>query len=90
MGTATLTIKSIGNTTAERLRFNSVTALSLLEHKHSAETTYGKYITCIDGVCANREYVWVFNVNGEKMNMAANNYNVKDGDNISFVFINKG
>jgi len=61
-----LKIVSIGNTTTERFDVTKATALSLLGYRHGVETTYGNYVSCIDKVCANKEYKWDFYVNGKK------------------------
>ena len=88
-GIVTLKISSIGNTTIEKFNVTSTTALSLLKYRHKVETTYGNYVKCIDDVCANKEYVWTFYVDGEKSTIGASQYIVKNGDEIEFRF-NKG
>lgn len=88
-GNATLIIKSIGRTTTEKFKVVDATALELLKHRHKVELTYGKYLKCIDDVCANKEYMWNWYVNERLLSLGADDYKVKDGDKIKFEFVSK-
>ncbi len=88
-GDTTLTVKSIGNTTTQEYKVNGVNALDLLKFSHNVKLTFGNYLECIDDVCANKEYIWTFYVNGAKSPLGVKQYQVKSGDSIEFRF-NKG
>jgi len=89
-GEVTLIIKSLGVTKIERFKFSEGTALGLLSMNHSVKTMLDKdFIICIDGVCADKEYYWLFYVNNKTINYGAKRYRLKDKDVIKFEFTNR-
>jgi len=47
------------------------------------------YIECIDGVCVDGNYMWLFYVNDKAVNYGVKRYKLKDGDVIMFKFTNE-
>ncbi len=67
------------------------TALDLLKQYHTVETTtssYGDFVTTIDGQAANSSQFWAFYVNGEMATEGAGTYVTKSGDRIVFKLSN--
>lgn len=90
-GRATLIIKSLGETTEERFNFSDGTALGLLKNKHKIKAMLNdKFIECIDDVCADGGYLWLFYVNNKTINYGVKRYKLNDGDIIMFEFTNRG
>ncbi len=89
-GTATLIIKSLGSTKTERFKFSKGTPLGILKYNHRVETILNdNYIECIDDVCADGNYMWLFYVNDKAVNYGVKRYTLKDGDVVMFEFANK-
>lgn len=85
-GTTTLVIKTIGKTSSEKYNFTKGTALGLLKNAHNIKTKQ-YMIECIDGICADREYWWVFKVNNKTINYGANDYVLQNNDIIEFELV---
>ena len=78
-----LKIKTIGHTTVEHYITNS-SALDILKKDHEVD---GKgFIKCIDDVCSNQNYVWLFYINEEKTLYSASIYYPKENDTIGFYY----
>ncbi len=89
-GTATLIIRSLGSTKTERFKFSKGTPLGILKYNHRVETILNdNYIECIDDVCADGNYMWLFYVNDKAVNYGVKRYKLKDGDVVMFEFSNK-
>ena len=89
-GTATLVIKSPGGVKTERFKFTKGTPLGILKYNHRVETLLNdNYIECIDDVCADGNYMWLFYVNNKTINYGVKRYNLKDGDVVMFDFSDK-
>ena len=89
-GEATLVIKSLGATKTERFKFSKGTPLGILKYDHRVDTFLNdNFIECIDDVCADGNYMWLFYVNNKTINYGVKNYKLKDGDVIMFEFTNE-
>ena len=88
-GKATLVIRTLGNTTEEKLDINGLNALEILQQNHNIEVTESwpnKFIKCIDDVCAKSEFWWQFFVNGKLTLNSLDKYYPKGGDIISLKY----
>lgn len=66
---------------------NNTTAFEALNASHMVEyetSSYGYFITGIDGTTQNNTHSWMFFVNGEPPSVGANSYTLSDGDNVTF------
>ena len=89
-GTATLIIKSLGTAKTERFKFTQGTPLGILKYDHRVDTFLNNnYIECIDDVCADGNYMWLFYVNYKTINYGVKRYELNDGDDIMFEFTNR-
>ena len=89
-GTATLIIKSLGTTKTERFKFTQGTPLGILKYNHRVGTFLNdNFIECIDDVCADGNYLWLFYVNNKTINYGVKRYKLNDGDIIMFEFTNR-
>lgn len=89
-GEATLIIKGLGSTKTERFKFNKGTPLGILKYNHVVDTMLNdNYVECIDSVCADGNYMWLFYVNNETINYGVKRYRLKDGDVLMFEFSDK-
>jgi hypothetical protein len=78
-----LVITTIGKTSIERFDVDGFTALEILGSVHEVVTT-SSYITCLDNICAGRDYHWMFYVNGKISSESAAIYKAKRGDILEF------
>ena len=89
-GEATLIIKSLGSTKTERFKFTKGTPLGILKYNYKVETLLNdNFIECIDDVCADGNYMWLFYVNNKTINYGVKRYELKDGDVVMFEFSDK-
>jgi len=89
-GEATLIIRSLGGTKTERFKFSKGTPLGILKYNHAVETMLNdNYVECIDNVCADGNYMWLFYVNNKTINYGVKRYTLKDGDVLMFEFSDK-
>ena len=89
-GEATLIVKSFGEVKTERFKFSKGTPLGILKYNHRVDTILNdNYIECIDDVCADGNYMWLFYVNNKTINYGVKRYTLKDGDVVMFEFANK-
>jgi hypothetical protein len=89
-GEATLIIKSLGSTKTERFKFTKGTPLGILKYNYKVETLLNdNFIECIDDVCADGNYMWLFYVNNKTINYGVKRYELMDGDVVMFEFSNK-
>jgi hypothetical protein len=86
-GTAVLIICSIGKTLQEEVQTSGATATQALKQRHNITTDSG--LRCIDEICAQGNYRWVFYINDKLSNYGIDNYLIKGGDKIEFRFTNK-
>ena len=78
-----MVIRTLGNTTEEKLDINGLNALEMLKKNHDIKVTESwpnKFIKCIDDVCAKSEFWWQFSVNGKLTLKSLDNYYPKGGD----------
>lgn len=64
-----------------------ITALDLLKKYNSVNTTsstYGEFVNCINTLCSNNNYYWMYSVNGKLAQTGAGSYLVKNNDNLEF------
>jgi hypothetical protein len=47
---------------------------------------FNKYIVCVNGVCKEGDYSWVYYVNDKPMNQGLDVYQVRDGDAVKLVY----
>lgn len=86
-GQATLIIKSLGATKTERFKFSKGTPLGILKYNHTVETILNdNFIECIDGVCADGNYMWLLYINNKTINYGVKRYKLKNGDVVMFKF----
>ena len=86
-GTATLIIKTLGSTKTERFKFEEGTPLGILKYNHRVKTTLNdNFVECIDDVCTDGNYWWIFKVNNKAINYGVKRYRLNDGDVIMFEF----
>ena len=84
-GISTLIIKSLGSTKTERFKFSKGTPLGILKYNHRVETFLNdNFIECIDDVCADGNYMWLFYINNKTVNYGVKRYSLNDGDTIMF------
>ena len=89
-GEATLVIKTIGATKTERFKFSEGTPLGILKYNHRVETILNdNFVECIDEVCADGDYMWLFYVNNKTLNYGVKRYMLRDGDAVMFEFSNQ-
>lgn len=65
----------------------NITALELLQLGNQVNTTYSKYgafVNCINDICSNGDYYWMYYVNGEMAAVGASDYRANDWDIIEF------
>ncbi|MFC2135454.1 DUF4430 domain-containing protein [Bacteroidota bacterium] len=88
-GEATIIVEILGQNRTSHFHFHDATLLEILGYKYEVKTRktlYTDYLSCLEGVCANDEYSWVYYVNGEPLNMGVDVYKVQDGDVILFSY----
>ena len=88
-GVAVIKISTIGKESEENVNATGITAIELLREKHEVKTNYGDYVECIDGVCAEKDYMWTFYLNTEKSTVGASEYIVNNNDLIEWRFDKK-
>ncbi|MBW2989080.1 DUF4430 domain-containing protein [Candidatus Woesearchaeota archaeon] len=90
-GEATLIIDTLGSLKNERFKFKEGTPLGILRYNHKVETILNdNFIECIDGVCADGNYMWLFYINNKTANYGVKRYTLRDGDVVRFEFSDKG
>lgn len=71
----------------------NATALEVLIHTVGkdnvlyTESEYGKMITSINGLAAEGNFFWAFYINGVSAQVGADSYSVREGDRISFHYV---
>lgn len=85
-GNVTLVVESIGKTTVEEFDLDGMIVLDLLKNNHEVINDY--FVKCIDDVCADGKYSWLFYVNEEVVSEGVQRYEVNRGDKIEFRFKN--
>ncbi len=89
-GNATLIIKAFDIEKTERFKFTRGTPLGILKYNHKVDTFLNNnHIECIDDVCADGNYMWVFYINNKTINYGVKRYKLNDGDVIMFEFANR-
>lgn len=76
--------------TQELVVSNNTTAFGVLEKNHDVtyeESSYGYFITGIDGTAMNDTHSWLFFVNGSPPSQSADSYVLSDADNVTFRFL---
>lgn len=53
----------------------------------SQDSSYGEYVTAIDGTAADDTHGWSYTVNGEEPTVGAGDYQVADGDAIVWTYV---
>jgi competence protein ComGC len=88
-GYVELIIKVFNTTKVDKYSFRNITALELLELDNDVNVTYSKFgafIRCINNICSNDNYYWLYYVNGNLAQVGAGEYVVKSGDRIEFKY----
>lgn len=86
-GTATLIVKTLGETKTERFKFTKGTPLGILKYNYKVRTILNdNFIECIDSVCADGNYLWLMYVNNKAINYGVKRYKLEDGDVVMFEF----
>ena len=86
-GTATLIINVLGTQKTERFKFTKGTPLGIIKYNHTVKTVLDdNFIECIDDVCADGNYMWLFYINNKSINYGVKGYKLNDGDVIMFEF----
>ncbi len=89
-GNVTLVIDILGSQKTERFKFSTSTPLAILKYNHTVKTVLNNnFIECIDEVCADSNYWWLFKVNDKTTNYGVKGYRLSDKDTISFEFTRK-
>lgn len=85
-GNVTLVVESIGETTVEEFDIEGMVVLELLKSNHKVINDY--FVKCIDDLCADGKYSWLFYINGEIVPEGVQRYKVRRGDKVEFRFKN--
>ncbi|MBU0472064.1 MAG: DUF4430 domain-containing protein [Nanoarchaeota archaeon] len=88
-GEVTLTVSVLGKNESSRFGFKQATLLDVVKTKCDVETKktiYTEYLTCIDNICANDEFSWVYYVNDDPINQGIDIYEVKNDDKILVIY----
>lgn len=84
-GKLSLNLDVLGSSETSEFYFKDSSLLDILKSKYEVETKksfFSEYIKCINDVCANDEYSWVYYLNGEPMNLGLDVYMPLDGDRV--------
>ena len=87
IGNVTLIITVFNNSETHKYNFENMTALRLLQMNNKVNTTYSKYgafVNCINDICSNSNYYWMYYVSGGMAPVSASEYKIKDNDIIEF------
>jgi len=71
---------------------NSSTVFDALNSSYSIEyqeSSYGYFITSINGVSGNESDYWIYEVNGEAPEVGLGQYRLSDQDNLDFALLNE-
>jgi len=71
---------------------NSSTVFDALNSSYSIEyqeSSYGYFITSINGVSGNESDYWIYEVNGETPEVGLGQYRLSDQDNLDFALLNE-
>jgi len=88
-GEVSLTVSVLGRNETARYGFKQATLLDVLRKKCDVETKktiFTEYLTCVDNVCANDEFSWVYYVNDDPINEGVDVYQVQDNDSILVIY----
>ena len=88
-GEVTLVLRVLGNNETSQFAFKDATLLDILKNKYEVKLKkifYTEYVECINEVCANDEYSWLYYVNDKPMNLGVDVYKVKDRDVVLFAY----
>ena len=88
-GTAKLTVSILGSNDTKEVEFVNETLLNILKNTCQLKTKdsiYTEYVECINGVCANDDFSWVYYINDDPMNEGADVYRVQDDENILVIY----
>lgn len=86
-GKVTLKTTVLGSSTEKTYEFENLTALDLLQKDNKVNLTfssYGAFVQCINGICSNNNYYWMYYVNSELAAVGADAYRIKNNDTIEF------
>lgn len=87
IGNVTLIITVFDNSETHKYNFENITALKLLQMDNEVNTTYSKYgafVNCINNICSNSNYYWMYYANGGMASVGASEYKIKDNDIVEF------
>ncbi len=85
----TLAVNMFNNSKSFSYEFQNISALGLLEKNNTVNVTdskYGKFVNCINSVCSNNNYYWIYYVNNKEAQLGAASYYVKGNDTIEFKY----
>lgn len=90
-GKVTLKTNVLGVTKEKTYEFENLTALELLQKDNRVNLTfsgYGAFVQCINSICSNSNYYWMYYVNNELAAVGASDYKIKNNDTIEFKYSN--
>ncbi len=91
-GKVTLMTNVLGVTKEKTYEFANLTALELLQKDNLVNLTYssyGAFVQCINDICSNSNYYWMYYVNSELAPVGASDYRIKNNDTIEFRYEKK-
>lgn len=89
IGNVTLIITVFNDSKFSKYNFENMTALELLQMDNEVNTTYSKYgafVNCINNICTNSNYYWMYYVNGGMASVGVSEYKIKDNDIVEFKY----
>lgn len=82
-GSVTLKFSILGVNKTEQVAFNNETLLEIIQKNHTIktkETLFTKYTFCVDEVCNEGDYSWVYFMNGKLLSLSIDIYKPEDKD----------
>lgn len=92
-GEMTLKITVLGSSTEKKYEFENLTALELLQEDNIVNLTYSRYgafVSCINNICSNNDYFWMYYADNSLAPVGADAYWVKNNETIEFRYDKMG
>lgn len=86
-GEVVLKITVLGSSTEKKYEFENLTALGLLQKENIVNLTYSKYgafVNCINNICSNNNYFWMYYADNNLAPVGADAYWIKNNETIEF------
>ncbi len=83
----TLTVNAANKTQNWTYSLENETAMQLLQKNNKlniSSSSHGTFADCINEICSNTKYFWVYYVNGNLSSISPSDYYIKKGDSIEF------